>query len=254
MQFLQEISLNWYIILIFIAFLAGYVDAIAGGGGMIQAPMLLLSGLSPIVVLAINKFASVAGTIAATIKYAKHKKIIWGIGLIAFIPCVLASFIGSNLIMFVDENIINWLILSSIPIAMIMLLKKRTNYTKKGAITKKDIILSTAPIGFYDGLLGPGTGTYLAISMNRYLGIDFLHSTATAKVLNFGTNIGATIAFIIADKIIWSIALPMAAANIFGGYIGSSYAIKGGEEFIKRFIIIMLVLMLSANIIKIIFY
>ncbi len=252
MEFLTELSSNWYIILILTAFIAGYVDAIAGGGGMIQAPMLLLSGLNPIIVLAVNKFASMAGTITATIKYAKHKKIIWAIALIGVVPCIIASFIGSNLIMFVDENIINWLILLSIPVAMIMLLKKRKDYNKKQEITKKDIIKSTAPIGFYDGLLGPGTGTYFAISMNRYLGISFLNATATAKVLNLGTNFGATVAFIIADKILWSIALPMALANVFGGYIGSHYAIKGGEEFIKKFIVVMLVFMLVANVVKVI--
>ena len=257
MEFLQDLSLNWYIILIIIAFVAGYVDAIAGGGGMIQAPMLLLSGLSPIVVLAINKFASMSGTITATLKYAKHKKIIWSIALVAIIPCIIASYIGSNIIMFIDENIINWLILLSIPIAMIMLLKKRknndTNNDTKKSITKNIIIKATAPIGFYDGLLGPGTGTYLAISMNRYLGIDFLSATATSKVLNLGTNFGATVAFIIADKILWSVALPMAISSVFGGYIGSHYAIKGGEGFIKKFIVVMLVFMLVANIIKILF-
>jgi len=250
MQFIQELSVNWYIILILTAFVAGYIDAIAGGGGMIQAPMLLLSGLSPIVVLAVNKLASMAGTITATYKYARHKKIVWGIALVGVVPCIIASFIGSNIIMFVNEEIINWLILLSIPVAMIMLLKKRKNHKETIQITKKRTILSTTPIGFYDGLLGPGTGTYMAISMNRYLGINFLHSTATAKVLNLGTNFGAVVAFIIAGKVLWSVALPMAGASIMGGYIGSHYAIKGGEEFIKKFIVVMLVLMLSANVIK----
>ncbi|MEA2019393.1 MAG: TSUP family transporter [Campylobacterota bacterium] len=250
---MQELSTNWYIILILIAFIAGYVDAIAGGGGMIQAPMLLLSGLHPVVVLAINKFASMTGTITATIKYAKHKKIIWGVAFVAVIPCIVASYIGSSLIMFVNEEVINWLILLSIPIAMIMLLKKRKEYNQKKTITKNEIIKSTAPIGLYDGFLGPGTGTYMAISMNRYLGLDFLGATATAKVLNLGTNFGATVAFIIADKVLWSVALPMALTNVFGGYIGTHYAIKGGEGFIKKFIIVMLIFMLVANIIKIFF-
>ncbi len=253
MEYVQELSANWYIILILTAFFAGYIDAIAGGGGMIQAPMLLLSGLPPVIVLAINKLASMAGTVTATLKYAKHKKIVWSIAIVAILPCIVASFIGSNLIMFVDEEIINWLILLSIPVAMIMLLKKRKDYLKQNEITKKSILLSTTPIGLYDGLLGPGTGTYMAISMNRYLGIDFLHSTATAKVLNLGTNVGAVIAFVIADKIFWSIAIPMALANTLGGYIGSAFAIKGGEEFIKKFIIVMLVFMLGANLVKMMF-
>ncbi len=250
MEILQELSFTWFVILIITAFIAGYIDAIAGGGGMIQAPMLLLSGLNPIIVLATNKLSSMAGTITATYKYAKHKKIVWGIGLVALIPCIVASYLGSSLIMYISDEIINWLIILSIPVAMIMLLKKRKDTNTKLSITTKKILLSTAPVGFYDGLLGPGTGTYFAISMNRYLGIDFLRATATAKVLNLGTNFGATVAFMFAGKLYLALAVPMMMANVVGGYIGSHFAIKGGEEFIKKFIVVMLVFMLFANIIK----
>ncbi len=254
MELLEELSTSWFIILICTAFIAGYIDAIAGGGGMIQAPMLLLSGLPPIIVLATNKLASMAGTITATYKYAKHKKISWKIAIVAIIPCIVASYFGSSLIMFVDEDIINWLILISIPVAMVMLLKKRKETDiKTEVLTNKTIVLSTAPIGFYDGLIGPGTGTYFAISMNRYLGIDFLKATATAKVLNLGTNFGSFVAFLFAGKIFWILALPMAGANTLGGYVGSHFAIKGGEEFIKKFIIIMLIFMLGANMGKLLF-
>ena len=136
---------------------------------------------------------------------------------------------------------------------MIMLLQKQKDNKLTKNITKYDMIKSTVPVGLYDGLLGPGTGTYMAISMNKYLRINFLNSTATAKVLNLGTNVGATVAFLLAGKLFLLLALPMAFANIIGSYIGSHFAIKGGEKFIKKFIVIMLIIMLCANIIKLIF-
>ena len=254
MDFIQDITTTWIIIFIITGFIAGYIDSIAGGGGMIQVPVLLFSGIPPVFVLATNKTASLAGTLMATIKYASKKKINWKIVSIAIIPCLLASYIGSELVMFLPDEIIQWAILIAIPIAMFMLFKKSTEIKEeKTELSKKNIVLSTAPIGFYDGLLGPGTGTYLTISMKKFLHIDFLVSTASTKPLNFATNVGSFFAFFFAGKILWTIAIPMGIANILGSYVGSHYAIKGGEEFIKKVLVFVLVFMLLANLIKIAF-
>ncbi len=252
MDFLQDITINWIIIFIITGFIAGYIDSIAGGGGMIQVPVLLFSGIPPVIVLATNKTASFAGTLMATIKYASKKKINWKVVSIAIIPCLIASYIGSELVMFLPDEIIQWAILIAIPIAMLMLFKKSTKIKEeKTELSKKNIVLATAPIGFYDGLLGPGTGTYLTISMKKFLHLDYLISTASTKPLNFATNVGSFFAFFFAGKILWAIAIPMALANILGSYIGSHYAIKGGEGFIKKVLVFVLVAMLLANIVKI---
>lgn len=254
MEFLENITNTWIIIFILTGFIAGYIDSIAGGGGMIQVPVLLLSGIPPIFVLASNKMASLFGTLMATIKYAISKKISWKIVSIAILPCLIASFIGSKLVMYVSDNIIQWAILLSIPIALLFLLKKSKEIKETNSLlTKKNIILSTAPIGFYDGLLGPGTGTYMTISMKKFLHLDYIISTASTKPLNMATNVGSAIAFLIAGKVIWIVAIPMAIANVIGSYVGSHYAIKGGEQFIKKVLIYVLLFMLSANILKIIF-
>ena len=254
MEFLENITNTWLIIFIITGFVAGYIDAIAGGGGMIQVPVLLYSGIPPIFVLASNKMASLFGTLMATIKYALSKKISWKVVSIAIIPCLIASYLGSELVMYVPNAIIQWAILISIPIALIFLLKKSKTIKEENTIlTKKSIISSTAPIGFYDGLLGPGTGTYMTISMKKFLHLDYIISTASTKPLNLATNVGSAIAFMFAGKVLWSIALPMALANMIGSYIGSHYAVKGGEKFIKKVLIFVLVFMLLANIIKIIF-
>mgnify|MGYP000129685391 CR=1 FL=1 len=254
MELFADISLFWIFIFIFAGFMAGYIDSIAGGGGMIQVPVLLLSGISPIYVLASNKIASVFGVFMATIKYALSKKISWKVVSIAIIPCLLASYLGSSLIMYFSDEFIKWAILIAIPIALIFLLKKsKTIKEEKVELSKKNIILSTAPIGFYDGLLGPGTGTYMTISMKKFLHLDYLISTASTKPLNFATNLGSAIAFIMAGKVLWGVAITLGLANMAGSYVGSHYAIKGGEDFIKKVLIIVLVFMLIANILKIIF-
>ena len=253
MEFLEEISLTWYIIFILTGFVAGYIDAIAGGGGMIQVPILLLSGIPPLFVLATNKIAGLFGTLMASIKYAMSKKMSFTIVWIAIGPCLIASYFGTNLVMYLSDEIIAWAILISIPIALLFLLKKSTKIKEeKKKLSKKKIILCTAPIGFYDGLLGPGTGTYMTIAMKRFLNLDYIVATASTKPLNLMTNIGSAIAFFAAGKILWSIALPMALANALGAYVGSHYAIKGGEAFIKKVLISVLLIMLSANILKMI--
>ncbi|MFY9074395.1 hypothetical protein CRU99_02165 [Malaciobacter mytili] len=252
MELFSDISLSWVIGFIIAGFIAGYIDSIAGGGGMIQVPVLLFSGISPIHVLASNKIASVFGVLMATIKYALSKKISWKVVSIAIIPCLVASYIGSSLVMYLSDEVIKWAILVAIPVAMIFLFKKSKKIQEeKIELNKKNIILSTAPIGFYDGLLGPGTGTYMTISMKKFLRLDYLVSTASTKPLNFATNLGSAIAFIMAGKVLWLVAIPMGLANVAGSYVGSHYAIKGGEEFIKKVLIFVLIFMLIANIVKI---
>ncbi|WP_428025830.1 sulfite exporter TauE/SafE family protein [Arcobacter sp.] len=253
MELFADITLYWIIGFVIAGFFAGYIDSIAGGGGMIQVPVLLLSGLSPIHVLASNKMASLVGVLMATVKYALSKKISWKVVSIAIIPCLVASYIGSRLVMFVSDEIIKWAIIIAIPIALVFLLKKSKKIVEeKTEVNKKNIVLATAPIGFYDGLLGPGTGTYMTISMKKFLHLDYLVSTASTKPLNFATNVGSAIAFVAAGKVLWGVAIVLGLANIAGSYVGSHYAIKGGEEFIKKVLIFVLVFMLVANIIKII--
>ena len=253
MEFLENITTTWIIIFIITGFIAGYVDAIAGGGGMIQVPVLLYSGIPPIFVLATNKMAGLFGSLMATIKYFISKKISIRVVKIAIIPCLLASYVGSLLVMYIPDYIIQWAILIAIPIALVFLLKKSSKIKEENTeLTNKNIVLATAPIGFYDGILGPGTGTYMTISMKKFLHLDYIVSTASTKPLNLATNLGSAIAFVYAGKVLWMIAIPMAIANMAGSYVGTHFAIKGGESFIKKVLIFVLVFMLLANIVKII--
>lgn len=252
-QQLFELSTYWLIGLTLVAFSAGYIDAVAGGGGMLNLPALLFAGVPPVSALAVNKVSGIAGTTLAVIKYALNKQIFWRTVMYAAIPCLLASYIGGRIALHASATVLSWAIIICIPIAlMVVLMDKSTNEKTELEVTPLKAIGTLAPIGFYDGILGPGTGTYMAIAIRKVLKFDYLQATATIKPLNLMTNIGAGIAFLVAGKVIWSIAIPMIVASMAGGWLGGHSAIKGGDQFIRKLLVIVLVLMLLANIYKMI--
>jgi len=141
-----------------------------------------------------------------------------------------------------------------IPIALFIVLADKPDQTKQQPkSTFGKTVLAITPLGFYDGILGPGTGTYMAIAVRKFLKFDYLLATATIKPLNLLTNIGAAVAFLFAGKVIWSIAIPMLLASSAGGWLGSHSAVKGGDKFIRKVLIFVLVIMLLANGYKMIF-
>ncbi len=253
---LADIDLSFWamIFLIAMAFIAGYVDAVAGGGGMIQALALLIVGVPAIQTLATNKIVSVSGTTTAVIKYAAAGVINWRLALACLIPCLIAAGIGSKTVMLFTDKTIILLIIACIPIAFaVMLFKHQKNQQKQNESQScgKAIVLLT-PIAFYDGLLGPGTGTYMAIAGNKGLNMNFLRATGLAKPLNLATNIGSAIVYVIAGKVLWTLAIPMAIASIIGAYLGSHSAIRYGDGFIKMVMFVMLSVMLVINLVKLI--
>lgn len=251
---LHDISLTWIIALMMVGFAAGYIDAVAGGGGMLQLPALLFVGVPPVSALATNKIVGFTGTLLAVIKYTVEKKVYWKLVFYAAIPCLIAAYLGSRAAMLLNAELLTWMMLLCIPIALFFVLRKNQDHKKTNVIDSPSKTIATiAPIGFYDGLLGPGTGSYMAIVIHHFLKHDFLTATASVKPLNLLTNLGAAIAFLIAGKVIWIIALPMACSSALGGWLGGKSAITGGEDFIRKVLISVLVFMLLANIAKMIF-
>jgi len=253
MESVFELTIYWIAALSFIAFLAGYIDAVAGGGGMLNLPVLLFAGVPPVSALAVNKVTGVAGTTLAVAKYALGKQIQWKTVAYAAIPCLIASYIGGTLALKMPPTVLAWAILICIPIALVIVLQDKPIVSVN---TPQDqpikTILALSPMGFYDGILGPGTGTYMAIAVRKLLKFDLLKATATIKPLNLLTNIGAALAFLFEGKVIWTIAIPMIIASSLGGWLGGHSAINGGDKFIRRLLIIVLVIMLTANVIKMI--
>lgn len=240
-----------FALLIMSGFIAGYIDAIAGGGGMIQALALLMAGVPPLNTLATNKIVSMTGTVTAVAKYARERVINWHLALACLLPCFIAAYIGSKLVMHLNETLITWLIIGCIPVAFAtMMLKQKRITSETESKQRGKAIALLSPVAFYDGLLGPGTGTYMAIVANKGLNMRFLRATGLAKPLNLATNVGSAVAYILAGKVLWLIALPMAAASALGAYLGSRSAISRGDTFIKRVMLVMLAVMLLTNIVK----
>ncbi|MEI6235181.1 MAG: TSUP family transporter [Planctomycetota bacterium] len=244
-------------LLMFAAFAAGFIDAIAGGGGLIQLPALMLA--FPTIPLptafGTNKCSSIFGTLAAIPQYARRVRFD-GRFLMAALPAAFALSYGGALLLgnlhmqgksskFMKPMIL--LMLAAVAIytytkktfgeANIADAHKQTRYTRAGIIG--------GGIGFYDGFFGPGTGSFLIYGLIRYMGFDFLTATAYAKAINAATNLGALAYFIPHSNVMYSIALPMAACNIAGAILGARTAILRGNKFVRILFLTMVVAIIA---------
>lgn len=234
------------IILCIASFFAGFIDAIAGGGGLIQTPFaLILLPTQPVSTLMGSlKIPGFTGTSIASIQYLKKVDMNWKLLFIMAIFSSLAAFGGSFLLTKVSNDFMKPLLFVILVLLAIYTFIKKDfgKHQPKEMPFKKSvlfgIIISTF-IGFYDGFIGPGTGSFLMVAFITILGFDFLHASANAKLVNLASNIGSLSLFIAKGKILWTMALPMAVCNGLGGWIGAKLAIKKGNDFIRIFFLIV---------------
>lgn len=234
-----------YLLCLF-AFLAGFIDAIAGGGGLIQTPaaLVLLPQYPLATVLGTLKIPSFSGTSIATTQFVRRVQLNWLlIGLMA-ITAFMAAFAGSTLLTRVNNSFMKPLLLIMLIVVAIYTFtnKRFGDHTEKDHSFKQQIIYSlliSLVIGFYDGFIGPGAGSFLILSFIGLLGFDFLKASAHAKFVNLATNLGSILFFSLSGKIIYSIALPMAACNALGGLLGARLAILRGNAFIRIFFLVV---------------
>lgn len=238
---------TYIIILLCIAsFFAGFVDAVIGGGGLIQSPiaLILLPNLPVSSIMGSLKIPAFCGTSFASYEYLKKVKLNWKLFSSMAIVAFIASFLGSNLLTLVKNDFMK-------PVLLVVLICLAIySITKKdfGQVQEKDISLKVQLIygmfisfvvGFYDGFIGPGTGIFFVVCFVSILGFDFLHASANGKMVNLATNFGSISLFVIKGKIIWAIAVPMAFCNAFGGWIGAKLALKNGNNFIRIFFLVV---------------
>lgn len=231
------------------AFVAGYVDAIGGGGGLLQLPVLLLAlPQTPVVtLLAVNKCAAACGTFTATVRYLSAVKPDLRIATSMAVCAGVSSLIGAFAVARMAPE---WLR----PIILVLLVFA-AGYTywhkdlglyhvPRVAGMKKMVWGSVAgmAIGFYDGFFGPGTGTLLMLLFVAFFGFDFLHAAADTKIVNLTTNLAALAFFVWGGHVEWRWALPMAAANVAGGFTGAHMAVARGNRFVRK--VTMLVILI----------
>ena len=227
------------------AFLAGLVDSVVGGGGLIQLPALLLLLPAPLAaslpaVFGTNKLSSICGTSMAVIQYARRIPIQWPLVLPAAITAFGFAFLGARTVSTLRPEMLKPLIL------VLLVLVALWTYSQKnwGQLHAPKLspraglayaVLVGASIGFYDGFFGPGTGSFLIFAFIGLFGFDFLNASAGAKVVNFATNLAAVIYFAATDSIYYAYALPMGFCNVLGSLAGTRLAILKGNRFVRGF-------------------
>ncbi len=233
--------------------LAGFVDSIVGGGGLILVPALFAAfpTTHPATLFGINKGASICGTAVATVQYAKRVDMRWS----ALLPAALAGFGGSLVGAWLVTEISPQFLRKVLPVVLLGVLI----YT----LAKKELGRHHAPrfsgraetlaaccigllLGFYDGFFGPGTGSFFVFLFVRWLGYDFLNASASAKLLNVATNLAALLLFAYKGHVWWHFALTMAVANVLGSLLGTHMALKHGAAFVR----VVFIVVVSALIMK----
>ncbi len=228
------------------AFLAGFVDAMVGGGGLIQLPafLLFMPQLSLVQTLATNKTASFAGTGLSTFHYLKRVTLNWRELVPGITAAATGAFGGALLVSFIHKEQFTPFLLIVLTLVLIYtLLKKDLGLQSTHTLSpRKHFWYSIATglvIGVYDGCIGPGTGSFLVFAFVLIFGYTFVQAAANAKVLNCVTNAAALSFFIAKGAVVWGIALPVAAANMLGNYAGTKLAVRNGSGFIRGFFLIV---------------
>ena len=234
------------------AFLAGFVDAMVGGGGLVQLPAFFIfqPHLTLVQTLASNKTASFLGTSVAAVEFLKKVRIQWRQIAIILAAAFLSSVSGAFLVSQVrKEQFLPVIIIALIGVLTYTVYKRELglHHTERHLSKRQKLLNSLATgglIGFYDGLIGPGTGSFLIFAFVVLFGFNFLHAAANAKLVNLVTNIAALGFFFIKGHIVWSVALPVGLANMAGNYLGSKLALRKGSGFVRIFFIIVVILLI----------
>lgn len=248
---LSQIDLNLLLILLFFAFFASFVDSVVGGGGLITLPALMFAGFSPATAVATNKLVGSMGSLTSTIMFYRSGKLNMKEVYKLFPLSFLGSILGAWAVHLIDPNILKPLMLIMLALVAVYTLVKKDfgSINRSGASTKTSMIvfiIALACIGFYDGFLGPGTGSFL-IFVFLLAGYDFVHAAGNAKFLNFASNIAALILFMSLGEVNYLYGVPMGFAGIIGAIIGSKFAINRGTKYVRILFIIVTFALLTKN-------
>jgi uncharacterized membrane protein YfcA len=236
---LLEPSLLQLALLCAAALVAGVIDAIAGGGGLLTLPALLAAGLPPHQALGTNKGQSVFGSSAALLRFARGGLVDRKIAQVTFPFGLAGALCGAWLVTFLQPSVLRPLVLVLL-IAVAAFLAFRPPVKAPGAVPRHLLTIASLialTIGAYDGFFGPGTGTFLIVAFVGLLGIPLARATADAKVVNFASNLASVALFASRGLVLWKIALPMAAFQFLGGTLGAHLAIKGGDRLVRRVVL-----------------
>jgi uncharacterized membrane protein YfcA len=253
----MDVSLHGIFFLVAAALVAGVIDAIAGGGGLVTLPALLAVGLPPHVALGTNKGQSVFGPLAAILRFRRAGMLDLERARVSFPAGLAGALGGSALVLLVQPAVLR-------PLVVVLLVGAAAFVTLRPASSARPRQDGVAPdrrrraliaaavalgIGAYDGFFGPGTGTFLIVAFVALLGDELRHASAAAKVVNFASNLASVAIFSLHGVILWRVALPMAVAQAAGGFLGAHLTVRGGDKVVRR-VVLLVVVALVAKIIR----
>lgn len=241
---LNEILNYGIVVLALAAFFAGFIDAIVGGGGLLQIPALfsVYPKEIPATLFGINKLSAIGGTFVAATQYIKKVKLPVKLMMFAAVAALVGSFLGAWTVTQVSTELIRKLLPFILVSLLIFTLQSKSfglnhHHQSQNARSLWIAFVGAFVIGFYDGFFGPGTGAFFMFLFVRFLGFDFLHGAAASKVVNCVSNFAALALFIPTGHIHWGVALWMMSFNIVGGVFGSAFALKHGSKMVRKFFI-----------------
>ena len=246
----MELTTQTFLIVCPLLFLAGLVDAIGGGGGLISLPAYLLAGLPIHQAIATNKLSSSAGTTLATLRFIKNGLVNFRLAIPSILAAIAGSSIGAHLSLLIEEKVMEYILFIALPIsAFIVLNKKLFHDGGENAVilNRRTYITATIAafiIGMYDGFYGPGTGTFLIIAFTIFAKLSISCANAQAKIINLTTNITSLVIFILNGQVLFTLGIAAALCNMAGGYLGAGLVMTKGSKIVKPIILFVLLLLL----------
>ena len=224
-----------------LVFLAGFIDSIAGGGGLISLPAYIFAGIPIHLAMGTNKLSSSIGTFTASVTYFIHKKIWLKLALVSALFALIGSWIGASMALWFSETALKTVLIVVLPVMAVFVLRPR----KEVIVTPKDtfpwiqITLITFLVGMYDGFIGPGTGSMLIFGFVSVLGMSYTQASANAKIVNLASGIAALITFGFSSQVYILLGLAAALFSIAGNIFGSLLAVRYGKKLIQPLLIIV---------------
>ena len=235
-----------YLIVCPLVFLAGLIDSIAGGGGLISLPAYLIAGVPPHIALGTNKTSSSMGTVVSAAKLAKNGFVDRRTAVPGGLCAVAGAIVGATISLYVEDTVITHMMIVILPVVAFYVLRSRTlgESEKTGTLTGGRLIGAVCGIGLvmgiYDGFYGPGTGTFLLLLLTGLAHLDTRRAAGTTKVMNLSSNLAALATFLINGKVYYSLGLVSGLFCIAGHYRGSSLVVRGGRRVVRPMILVVL--------------
>ena len=245
----MHLTPQMFIIVCPMLFLAGLVDAIGGGGGLISLPAYLFAGLPIHASIATNKLSSTCGTSLATARFIRHKLVDYKLAIPSVICAVAGSSLGARLSLHMSEQVMKNVLFVVLPVSAFFVLNKNLFQDRGGEAqaNRRTLVVAAVSafvIGIYDGFYGPGTGTFLIIAFTVFAKMGITSANAQTKVINLTTNVTSLVIFLLHGQVVLPLGIAAALCNMAGNYIGAGLAMDKGAKIVRPIILVVLLLLL----------